>query len=226
MICLAIDTSSRTASVALLQDRDIIYSGFLNDGRTHSEKLMPMVEACFETSGRDISDVDFFAVVNGPGSFTGVRIGVAAVKGLAHAGGKPVAAVNALDAMHYGAGLFNGTVCCLVDARNAQVYAGIYREGGLACPYSASHINEVLDKLKGFDGSILFAGCGAAANSEAIASAIGPCAVFAADIHPEAAYAGKIAFDYYEKGLLTDYLNLSPCYIRKSSAERNLESKN
>lgn len=222
MICLAIDTSSRSASVALLEDRNIIYAGFLNDGRTHSEKLMPMVEACFETSGRDIGDVDLFAVVNGPGSFTGVRIGVAAIKGMAHAGQKPIAAVNALDAMRYGAGSFDGIVCCLVDARNAQVYSGIYKGGELVRDYAASHNDEVLEFLQAQESMVLFAGCGADANREAIMHRLNQRAVFAQDVYPEAKYAGKLAFDYYEKGLLTDYLNLAPCYIRKSSAERNL----
>ena len=159
MICLALDTSTATASVALLEDGKVIYSQLLNDGRTHSQKLMPMVEACFELTGRDIADVDFFAVANGPGSFTGVRIAVAAVKGFSQISGKPVAAVSTLDVLQYPFRTFKGTAVSLLDARNGQVYAGIYHNGQ-ALPHEALHISQLLDEVDRYDGEVLFCGDG------------------------------------------------------------------
>jgi tRNA threonylcarbamoyladenosine biosynthesis protein TsaB len=98
---LTVDSSTKAASVALIDDGKIIYSSFLNDGRTHSQKLMPMVKECLNTTGINAMDMDAFAAIVGPGSFTGLRIGIAAIQGLAYTAKKQCIAISTLDALAY-----------------------------------------------------------------------------------------------------------------------------
>ena len=123
---LAIDTSGPVAGCAVLKGGKILHLTAMNHGLTHSETIMPAVDAALEGAGLRCSDVDVFAAVAGPGSFTGVRIGVCAAKGLAHAVGKPCAAVHALEALamnYYG---FDGLCCPILDARRGQVYCAAF----------------------------------------------------------------------------------------------------
>ena len=134
MNILAIDTSGPTCGVAILSDGVIRFSQTVLNKRTHSVNLMPMVDAGFSYTGLTLADMDRLACVVGPGSFTGVRLGVSTVKGLAHGIGKPCVAVNALEAMALGAGQFDGTVCPMQDARAGQVYAALFRDGKRMAP--------------------------------------------------------------------------------------------
>ena len=113
MNILAVDTAGKTAGVALLQDDRLLYEVYLDGGMTHSETLMPMIDTCLKMCGLTCADIDLYAVNAGPGSFTGLRIGLAAVKGLA---------LEALAAAHTG----EGTVLCALDARRAQVYSAAF----------------------------------------------------------------------------------------------------
>ena len=124
MNILAIDTAGKTLGVALLQDDRLKYECYLDGGMTHSETLMPLVDHCLKLCGLTCADIDLFGVNAGPGSFTGLRIGLAAVKGLAFSRETlcaPVSTLEALAAAHTG----EGTVLCALDARRAQVYIGV-----------------------------------------------------------------------------------------------------
>ena len=127
MIILAIDTSASPVSAAVLRDGFLVGEFFLNTKTTHSQTLMPMVESILSLSGIGLSDIDVFAVNAGPGSFTGVRIGVASIKGMTLAQEKPCAAVSTLAAMAYGLPYTNGIVCAVMDARCSQVYNALFR---------------------------------------------------------------------------------------------------
>ncbi len=127
MKILSFESSAVTASVCLTEDDIIIAQSFQNCGLTHSRTLLPMAEQLLHGCGVEIGEVDGFAVAAGPGSFTGVRIGVATVKGLAMAGGKPCVGVSTLEAMAYGAAGLQGNVCCVMDARAEQVYNANFR---------------------------------------------------------------------------------------------------
>ena len=125
MNILAVDTAGKTAGVALLQDDRLLYEVYLDGGMTHSETLMPMVDTCLKLCGLTCADIDLYAVNAGPGSFTGLRIGLAAVKGLAFPRETlcaPVSTLEALAAAHTG----EGTVLCALDARRAQVYSAAF----------------------------------------------------------------------------------------------------
>lgn len=125
MNILAVDTAGKTAGVALLQDDRLLYEVYLDGGMTHSETLMPMIDTCLKMCGLTCADIDLYAVNAGPGSFTGLRIGLAAVKGLAFPRETlcaPVSTLEALAAAHTG----EGTVLCTLDARRAQVYSAAF----------------------------------------------------------------------------------------------------
>ena len=125
MIILAISTSSNNASVSLLEDDKCIKELNITNEKTHSEKLMPLVDELFTTTGLSLSNVNLIACDNGPGSFTGLRIGIATVKALAEVKGIPVIGISSLDSLSYNVSN-SDYVCSLIDARNNQVYCGIF----------------------------------------------------------------------------------------------------
>ena len=125
MNILAVDTAGKTAGVALMQDERLLYECYLDGGLTHSETLLPLIDHCFKLCGMTCADIDLYGVNAGPGSFTGLRIGLAAVKGLAFPRETlcaPVSTLEALAAAHVG----EGTVLCALDARRAQVYSAAF----------------------------------------------------------------------------------------------------
>ena len=129
MNILALDTSGPVAGVAILKNGEAAYEAMAVNRFTHSVSLMPMVEEGFARSGLAIRDIDLFAVTAGPGSFTGVRIGVSTVKGLAHGAQKPCIGINALEALASGVPYYGGTVCPIQDARAGQVYGAAFKAG-------------------------------------------------------------------------------------------------
>ena len=122
MLLLAFETSAKAASVALFENQNLLGEQYQNTGLTHSQTLLLMAEALLSQCGKTAQEVEAVAVANGPGSFTGVRIGVAAAKGFAWGREIPIYGVSTLEAMVYGAGIYNGFVCPVMDARREQVY--------------------------------------------------------------------------------------------------------
>ena len=132
MKILAFESSAVSASVALTEDDKLIAQSFQNCGLTHSRTLLPMAEALLQNCGIALDEIDAFAVAHGPGSFTGVRIGVATVKGLALGTDKPCIGVSTLDAMAHGTRALGNRLCCVMDARAGQVYNALFTvEDGL-----------------------------------------------------------------------------------------------
>lgn len=127
MKILAVETSAVAASCCICADGKLLAQTFQNNGLTHSRTLMPMITGMLENCGLTLRDIDVLAVAAGPGSFTGLRIGVSAVKGLAWPENKPVCGVSTLEAMAWNLGLQEGRICCAMDARRKQVYNGIFQ---------------------------------------------------------------------------------------------------
>ena len=127
MRILAVDSSSNVASVAIVDDNKLVCECVLNNKLTHSQTLMPMINEVFKKSELTPLDIDLFAVANGPGSFTGLRIGVTTIKGLAHATGKPVCGVNTLEALAYNLPFCPYIIAPIMDARREQVYNAFYK---------------------------------------------------------------------------------------------------
>ena len=125
MNILAVDTAGKTAGVALMQDGRLLYEVYFDGGLTHSETLLPLIDTCLKLCGLTCADIDLFGVNAGPGSFTGLRIGLAAVKGLAFPRNTPCAPVSTLEALAAGH-VGQGTILCALDARRGQVYSAAF----------------------------------------------------------------------------------------------------
>ncbi len=165
MLILGIESSAVSAGAALLKDGKLISESYLNVGLTHSETLLEVIDTCLKNAGLTVNDVDAFAVSRGPGSFTGIRIGVAAVKGLCFGTDKPVYGVSTLEAMAWGAALDAYLICPVMDARCMQVYSALFScENGKLnrlLPDAPRKLDELYAELKGFSGTVLFIGDGA-----------------------------------------------------------------
>lgn len=221
MNILAIDTSSAACSAALTRDGKLLGEYIMNSALTHSQTIMPAVEAILEREGMTPSDVDLFAVVAGPGSFTGVRIGVCAVKGLCAATDKPCARIDALEAIAEGAA-FEGFICPILDARRDQVYTALFEKTGETLVRrmedSALPLDALLQRLP--QGPVYFTGDGLNTYEDRIRSAMGSRARIApAHIRVLRASAACVIAErrpetHMEASLLT------PEYLRLSQAER------
>ena len=220
MKLLVIDTSGPVCGTAVL-DGDKVCSEFTAQNRnTHSVSLMPMVEAALQAAGTEIGKLDAIAAVTGPGSFTGVRIGVATAKGLAHGAGIPCIPVDALEALSLSAGAFDGVVCSIQDARAGQVYAAAFRNGERLTGDAPMKLEEFLASVNGLGERFLFTGDGVPVFREKIREIMGEKAEFALPhlgyLRPSA--AGIIAM---AGGKTTDYLHLEATYLRPPNAQKN-----
>ncbi len=162
---LGIDSSAITAGCALYDSGRVIAEQFLNTKHTHSQTLLPMVENMLKSAEVSLSDVETIAVTAGPGSFTGLRIGIASVKGMAMGAGKRCVSVSTLEAIAYNFVGVDGIICCAMDARCGQVYNALFRsENGIItrlCEDRAIKAVDLYEELKKLDGSIILAGDGA-----------------------------------------------------------------
>lgn len=216
---LAFDTSGPSLSVALMMGDKLVYECTQQNGLTHSDSLMPLVDAALGAGKLTAAMVDYYAVVVGPGSFTGVRIGVTTAKALVHATGRPVIAVNALEAIAEAGALDGHVVCPLQDARAGQVYCAAFRQGERLLPDAAMKLQEFLESLAPY-GPCRFAGDGAAAHREAIVERMGEQALFvpANDMALRASNAARIALRRLDTA--TGWQALLPYYLRAPQAER------
>ena len=220
MKILVIDTSGPVCGTAVM-DEERVYSEYTAQNRnTHSTSLMPMIEAALNAAGAALKALDAIAAVTGPGSFTGVRIGVATAKGLAHGAGIPCIPVDALEALAVSAGEFDGPVCPIQDARAGQVYGAVFRRGERLTGDRPMKLEDYLDLAEKLGDRFLFLGDGAPVHQEAIRARLGEKAVFAPAfrnfLRPSA--AGWIALS---KGEKTDYLGLEATYLRPPNAQKN-----
>lgn len=224
MMLLAIDSTGPSLSVALASDGKIAYECFQRTGHTHSERLMPMIDAALASQGIEAAQLDALAVTVGPGSFTGVRIGVETAKALCHALEKPCVPVNALEAIARGAQSFDGVVCPLQDARAGQVYGAAFWDGEQILPDHAVKLDEFLEALPD-EVACCFIGDGAQANRAHIAQKMGGRAVFAqeSDMNLRAANAALIACERIDTAVT--WRELLPYYLRKPQAEREREAR-
>lgn len=165
MRILALETSAKACSTAVMEDGRLIASSFQCTGLTHSRTLMPMVEAMLKNAELTIDECDAIAVANGPGSFTGIRIGVAAAKGLAFAAGKQAIGVSTLEAMASNAVCMNGIIVCAMDARRQQVYNALFEADGnhltRLTPDRPISLEELSEELKKFEKTKIIIGDGA-----------------------------------------------------------------
>ncbi|MBL0699280.1 MAG: tRNA (adenosine(37)-N6)-threonylcarbamoyltransferase complex dimerization subunit type 1 TsaB [Desulfosarcina sp.] len=227
MKILAADTATRSCSVALIDNSDLICEQTLISGQTHSRHLMDMIKKAFDLADLTINDLDGFAVTIGPGTFTGLRIGISSMKGLAAAAGKPVAGISSLKALAAQSS-FSGHVCAMIDARRGEVYSGRYSvsasgfNSSIVKQESAETVMTPEQTVSRIDEPTLFIGNGAFLYQQKIKAILGCLAIFPSLLQNtiQASTIARLGMEQLQKKYHTTPHPLIPSYIRASDAEK------
>ena len=230
MKILAFDSTSLTASVAVCEDDKLLGQITLNNGNTHSETLLPMAEQLFRMLSLTADDIELFACSSGPGSFTGVRIGAATVKGLAFGSGKPCVGVSTLEALAYNLRGYKGIICPVMNARRSQVYTAIFESDGKNIKRVSEDMaiaaSELDLKLFELGADVYLVGDGI----EVALSCFEKTTVCATpeELRYQSAYSvAQVALKEYKEGRSVSDKELVATYLRLSQAERErLEKEN
>jgi tRNA threonylcarbamoyladenosine biosynthesis protein TsaB len=222
MHILGIETATKTGSVAIATEGRIVAEYTLNIELTHSERLMATVDRVLKDTGMTMADIDGFGVSIGPGSFTGLRIGVATVKGLSFTSGKPAAAVPTLYALAWNIPYALQPICPLLDAKKKEVYAALYRYEGKALVQEMRETAIALPDLAALlGGEVIFTGEGARLHQTEILRLFGDRAHFAplSAAVSSAASVAEVAQRMLLEGRPADLDTLAPLYVRRPEAE-------
>jgi len=225
LLTLAFETSAKAASVALTENGKLLGESYQNTGLTHSQTLMVMVEDLLKQCGKTVSDLTAVAVAEGPGSFTGVRIGVAAAKGLSWGKELPCYGVSTLEAMAVSLGIYEGYICACMDARRSQVYNGLFlvTNGTVerATEDRAIALADLKTDLEHLDGPIFLVGDGAVLTYKTLSGEI-PNLILPPEhrLHQRAVGVALLAEKMQNAGETGDGNALTPNYLRLSQAER------
>lgn len=225
MRILALETSAKSVSVAVTENGTLLAQAYQDRGLTHSVTLMPLLDGMLKTAGLTLDDMDIIAVAQGPGSFTGIRIGVSAAKGLAWAKALPCCGVSTLEAMAYGVTDFEGIVVGAMDARRQQVYNALFRtENGRVtrlCADRAVAMELVAEELAAMPEPKLIVGDGAVLLYDFLQKAGIGCRL-TSPLHRQQSAAGvALAAEHLAaQGLTCSAQELQPVYLRLSQAER------
>ncbi len=226
MIILALDCSGKTASVSILQDDVLLYESFIASGHTHSETLLPLIDNALNAINLTTNDINLYAVCVGPGSFTGLRIGIATIKGLAFVHNTPCAAVSSLEALaacHNG----TGTIISVLDARRERVYWAAFDLASGArlsedAVQSANNLDVFLENCK---KPCFFVGDGATMCYNNHKEIEGVCYTPASLSVSRAVGAGRIAQRLYKNGETITPALLQPLYLQPTQAERERKAR-
>ena len=225
MLILAFETSAKACSVAIHDGQKLLGESYQNTGLTHSQTLMVMAEDLLKSCGKTAADVTHLAVAAGPGSFTGVRIGVSAAKGFAWGAELPVYGVSTLESMALSLGALHGHVCCCMDARRKQVYNAIFlAENGKLTRVSedrAISLEDLKNELEHIDGPIFLVGDGAELTHKTLSGEI-PGLILPPEHRRQQRASGVAlaAIEAMNRGESADGAALQPNYLRLSQAER------
>ena len=230
MLILAFETSAKAASVALTEGGRLLGESYQNTGLTHSQTLMVMAEDLLKQCGKTVADVNAVAVAEGPGSFTGVRIGVAAAKGLAWGGQIPCYGVSTLEAMAATLGAWEGHICACMDARRNQVYNALFlvEKGKLqrVSEDRAIALSDLKEELAHMDGPIFLVGDGSSLTYKTLSGQIDNLILPPEHrMHQRAVGVALAAERKQSSGEAGDGNALSPNYLRLSQAERERAEK-
>ncbi|MBU5256013.1 tRNA (adenosine(37)-N6)-threonylcarbamoyltransferase complex dimerization subunit type 1 TsaB [Tissierella praeacuta] len=230
MKILALDTSTMMATCAILDENRVLGEYSLNQEETHSEKLVPMVKEVLGSLDLKVRDIDLYGVSIGPGSFTGLRIGVATVKAFAHLFNKPVVGISTLEALAFNLP-YGETIIPMIDARRDRVYTGIYTwEDGKIKTIMEPDVLNIYDLLDIIDKSyaqVLVNGDGSLLHKEKIKDRLKEKVIFSTigNNFCRATSIGELAIIKYNEGIKDDYFTLVPEYLRESQAQRELRER-
>lgn len=229
MRVLAIDTSTAMAGIAVCDESGLLAEYMLRDMKTHSQKLVPMLNELLNSLQLTAAEIDVYAAVTGPGSFTGLRIGVTTIKSLAYAVQKPTVGIPSLDALANAAAVREDTIVCpMMDARNNQVYTALYKNrNGLMenlIGYMGIHVSELVGIIEEqyVDSCVLFTGDGVTLHKDFLKIELKDRCIFAPDfmLQQMAASAAQLALSKALRGETVSSMELTPYYLRPSQAER------
>ena len=230
MKILALDTSTMMATCAILDENRVLGEYSLNQEETHSEKLVPMVKEVLGSLDLKVSDIDLYGVSIGPGSFTGLRIGVATVKAFAHLFNKPVVGISTLEALAFNLP-YGETIIPMIDARRDRVYTGIYtwEDGKIKTIMEPDVLNiyDLLDIIDKCYAQVLVNGDGSLLHKEKIKDRLKEKVIFSTigNNFCRATSIGELAIIKYNEGIKDDYFTLVPEYLRESQAQRELRER-
>ncbi len=223
MLILEVETATPRGSVSLVDEKGVILEHDSSGAATHATWLLPAIRDLLEKAGISLEEVDGFAVSAGPGSFTGLRIGLSTIKGLCLATGKPVVAVPTLDAMAELAGSRQQLICPLLDARKKEVYAALYRHlpGEKIRRESRYLVMAPRALAEEIGEAVFFLGNGVDLYRDLLAELLEEKATFSsAELrHPRASLVGRIGLNLLQRGQSAHYDELEPLYVRPSEAE-------
>jgi len=226
MVILALESSASACSAALTEDGELIAQSWQNSGLTHSRTLLPLTDGLLKNCGRTLEEVDVVAVAAGPGSFTGLRIGVAAAKGLSWPGDKDCAACSTLESMAWPLAHLEGKlIVCVMDARRSQVYNALFLAKGDAlerlAPDRAVSLEELGEELKKFDFSKIVVGDGAKLCYNTLNGSVPGLELAPPHLRTQSAWGvARAAWELAARGDLVKGGALVPVYHRLSQAER------
>ncbi len=231
MIVLGIDSSTQVNTIALIDQGKLLAETIMNTRKNHSQRLMPMIDMILNEAGINIANIDGVAVSSGPGSFTGLRIGMTTAKAIAWSLNKPVVGVPSLDGIAYNAGGVSGIICPILNARRSEVYTALYTfnkgELQLLSDYLAIEPVQLIKKLHKMDGNITLLGDAIEEFASVFKENLGERLTIppSANRLPRASQIAYLGWKRLRKGETDNAINLSPLYIRKSEAELNLEQR-
>jgi len=225
MKILAVDTATRSCSVAVVEERSLLAEMTTVRKQTHSKHLMEMINRVMDLSGLTLSKLDGFAVTSGPGTFTGLRIGISSVKGLATASRKPVVGVSSLESLAVQASFFPYLICPLIDARRGEVYFSRYRfQNGRLKKEADEQVFPPEKAVFDLNEACLFIGDGALLYQKMILNKMGKSAFFASSFQNtiRASTVAYLSMNRFKNDDTDDVGKFVPHYIRRSDAELNL----
>lgn len=226
MKILALETSCDILSISLLEDNNLILELKESSPKSHSETLMPLINKLLSETKTSLDDISLLAVDNGPGSFTGIRIGISTVKAICDVKLKPCISISSLEALAYTVDNSDCIICSMIDAKHDNIYAGIFecKNANITkfSDFKFCNINDFLLSLGSLKKKIFFAGNCGILYKDMIESYLKCEVVFLSDNLPSSKYVGIAAFDKYKNGTFQNSFDISALYIKKSSAEENL----
>lgn len=220
-ILLCVDSSGTTLAVSVMKNEEVLSSFNENTGMTHSATLMPKIIEMLKTANVSLEDVDYFACANGPGSFTGLRIGVSAMKALCNVTKKDMVEVSTLDGLAKNIENFDGLVCPIIDARRKEVYTAIYNKNEKILNDCSISLDELFEILKKENKPVMFSGDGVISYRDYIKENMGDLCFFPKEenLLQNAVSVGKVALSKIENNETTDYRNFKVSYLKPSQPE-------
>lgn len=230
MIVLSIDSATDAATAAVVSNDQILGEMNFANKKQHSVLIMPMIDELLKSLDLTIDDIEGFVISKGPGSFTGLRIGMATIKGLSLGSSKPYISISSLDSLAYNLYGANGIVCPIMDALRENVYCGLYKfENGemiKLMDYDRLSLDELVSKLKEFNEPVYFVGDGTKKYGELLKNSLENCFFAPNNLnYTRASSLGELGIKLLSQGISDDINISNPLYLRKSQAEREYDEK-